>query len=193
MWQMKWTLLLALTRTKKSMQYLSSLDELYCQTGLYLDLLAIPCSSKEHSRPRLNVRHVCSFNNWIDAWSCWHLSLTDDTPLSGWNAISICLKQYSYITSAAQFAKPLALVDWPGVLKILTGGLNWSWIPLIWQLSVLNFKIMPKTWNISSAVMVYHKHPAQLLPLRFLDAYALEFAMICLMSSCETTSNPTGL
>jgi len=57
----------AFTRTKKSILYLSGFEELYWQTGLYLDLFAIPPSSKEHCLPRMNERLACAFNDSIDA------------------------------------------------------------------------------------------------------------------------------
>ena len=54
---------------------------------------------------------------------------TEETPLSEGNAALISRKQYSAITSDAQFEKPMIGVDSADELKISLGDEKYEWIP----------------------------------------------------------------
>ena len=125
-WYMKFVPLVAFTTTQKSIRCSSGFEELYCLTGLYLDLLAIPPSSNEQCHPNMKTRFVCSFSDSIAAQSWWHLSPTFDNPDSGCSANCICLNRYSFIGSDAQPVNPLIGIESAGELNSSTGGVSKS-------------------------------------------------------------------
>ena len=108
---------------------------------VYVNLLAIPPSSKEHSYPRMKVGFEYSFNELMEGCSWWHLSPTDDTPLSGQKAAWICWEQYSDMISAVQLVKPWILVESPSVENNSIGGLKYEWHPPTRQFS----EVYPKS------------------------------------------------